>query len=139
MCSMVTPSSTQRLQHTRKTTSPQSAVHSQSTHCVGIPLHSGDIIELPLEDPTESPAENATAPPPAPTLEPVPVQYQGPREITLSSSGSQMLLYFYTDAGAERPGFEIAYWSVTLQYCIARWPVLVCNEACVFGTQCVTL
>ena len=124
MCSMVTPSSTQRLRPTRKITSPS---HS-TAHCVDILLHSGDIIELPLEDPTESPAENATTP--SPTLEPVPVQYQSPREITLSGSGSQMLLYFYTDAGGERPGFEIAYWLVTLQCCmvsvlVARWSVLV--------------
>ena len=66
--------------------------------------HSGDIIELPLEEPTVM-MENATA-----SMDPVPVQYQDPREITLSGSGSQMLLYFYSDLGSERPGFEIAYW-----------------------------
>ncbi len=70
-------------------------------HCC-FSSYRGDIIELPLEEPSMS-AENST-------MEQVPVQYQDPREITLSGSGSQMLLYFYTDSGAERPGFELAYW-----------------------------
>lgn len=31
-------------------------------------------------------------------------------EHILSSSGPRMLLYFYTDAAASGPGFEISYW-----------------------------
>ena len=29
---------------------------------------------------------------------------------TLTSSGSSMLLYFYSDINAEGPGFNISYW-----------------------------
>ena len=31
-------------------------------------------------------------------------------EISLTSSGSQMLLYFFTDVAKEASGFEFSYW-----------------------------
>ena len=84
-------------------------------------LHSGDIIEIQAVPPTmpvDPQNSNTTTPPPSNTTavppqdDSIKVPYQDPKEITLSASGSQLLLYFYTDAGAQRPGFEVAYWCV---------------------------
>lgn len=33
-------------------------------------------------------------------------------EITLRSTGSQILLYFYSDVAKQGPGFEISYWYI---------------------------
>lgn len=92
-------------------------------------IHSGDIIELQAVSPTmtvtvvpQNTTSNTTTPPPSnatavpPQDDGVTIPYQDPKEITLSASGSQMLLYFYSDAGAQRPGFEIAYWCVRVCY-----------------------
>ena len=40
----------------------------------------------------------------------VPIPYQSPVDIVLSSSGGQILLYFFSDASLTKAGFEIAYW-----------------------------
>ncbi len=35
---------------------------------------------------------------------------QAPLEVAISSTGPQLLLYFYTDVRKEADGFEISYW-----------------------------
>ena len=36
--------------------------------------------------------------------------YEPPRDITIRSSGSGILIYFQSDAGKEGRGFNISYW-----------------------------
>jgi len=43
---------------------------------------------------------------PPPPLSP----YQEPMEVTITSSGPSLLLYFYTDVGAQEFGFNLSYW-----------------------------
>lgn len=40
----------------------------------------------------------------------IPFQVDEAMSIVLSSTGPQLLIYFYTDAAAEADGFEIDYW-----------------------------
>lgn len=47
---------------------------------------------------------------PATTNESLPLLDQAVSGIILSSTGPQILVYFYTDLAAEADGFEIDYW-----------------------------
>ena len=40
----------------------------------------------------------------------VPVTHSTPSDIVLSSTSSQLLIYFYTDVASQADGFEIDYW-----------------------------
>ena len=42
----------------------------------------------------------------------IPFQNPQPTSFVLSSTGPQLLVYFYTDMGTEADGFEIDYWYV---------------------------
>lgn len=45
-----------------------------------------------------------------------PFLYPQPLSFVLSSTGPQLLIYFYTDMGTEADGFEIDYWYVFQSY-----------------------
>ena len=46
----------------------------------------------------------------------IPFQNPEPMSFVLSSTGPQLLVYFYTDMGTEADGFEIDYWYVCQSY-----------------------
>ncbi len=68
------------------------------------PLSRGDIIEQP---PVALPMLNETLEEEDETI----TSILNPQH-TLYSSGPEILLYFYSDAAMEGPGFELAYWYV---------------------------
>lgn len=39
-----------------------------------------------------------------------PIPFREPYDITLVSPGSILLLYFFTDAGVNKAGFNVSYW-----------------------------
>ena len=41
---------------------------------------------------------------------PVPIPFREPHDLTLVSPGSSLLLYFVTDVGVEKTGFNLSYW-----------------------------